>query len=66
MILFNFEYYAFDSIIYNTGVYEIVPGFIAGLVVAFVVSLSTKAPSKEIQDLYDSVKKVPDEQQEIA
>lgn len=62
MVLFNFEYYAFKSVIYNTGLYEIVPGFVLGLVSAVIVSLLTKAPSKEVQDLYDSVKKVADEQ----
>ncbi|MBQ3115459.1 MAG: sodium/proline symporter [Clostridia bacterium] len=63
MVLFNFEYYNFTSVIYNTGLYEIVPGFVLGLISAVAVSLFTKAPSKEIQDLYDSVKKVPDEEQ---
>ena len=37
----------------GTGVYEIVPGFIAGTVAAVVVSLSTKAPSKEVEELFD-------------
>lgn len=45
------------SWIYNTGLYEIVPGFIVGLIVAVVVTLTTKAPDKEILDLYDSVVK---------
>ena len=56
MIFFNLEYYGFKSIIYNTGLYEIVPGFIIGLIVAIVVSLLTKAPEKEITDLFDEVK----------
>ena len=37
----------------STGVYEIVPGFIAGLVIAVVVSLTTKAPGKEVEELFD-------------
>jgi len=36
-----------------TGIYELFPGFIAGLVCAVVVTLVDKAPSKEITDLYD-------------
>lgn len=55
MVLFNFEYYGFTSVAYNTQVYEIVPGFIVGLIVAVVVSLLTKAPSKEVTDLFDAV-----------
>ncbi len=35
------------------GVYEIIPGFIAGLIAAVVVSLCTKAPGKEVEDLFD-------------
>ena len=37
----------------STGVYEIIPGFAAGLVAALVASLASKAPSKEIEKLYD-------------
>lgn len=56
MVLFNLGYYGYDAIVYDTGVYEIVPGFIAGLVVAVVVSLGTKAPSEEVTALFDSIK----------
>ena len=62
MVLFNFEYYGFTSVIFNTGLYEIVPGFIIGMIVAFVVSLLTKAPEKEVMDLYDSVGESVEEQ----
>lgn len=55
MILFNFEYYGFTSVLFNTQIYEIVPGFIVGLIVSVVVSLMTKAPSKEVVDLFDAV-----------
>jgi sodium/proline symporter len=41
-----------DAVITNTGVYEIVPGFIFGLVVSIVVTLCTKAPSKQVEDIY--------------
>ena len=37
----------------GTGVYEIVPGFICGLIVAVAVSLCTKAPGKEVEALFD-------------
>ncbi len=39
----------------STGIYEIIPGFITGLAVAFVVSLLTKAPSEEVTAVYDKV-----------
>ncbi|MBR4692683.1 MAG: sodium/proline symporter PutP [Oscillospiraceae bacterium] len=37
----------------GTGVYEIVPGFIVGLIAAVIVSLATKAPGKEVEELFD-------------
>ena len=37
----------------STGVYEIVPGFIAGMIVAVLVSMATKAPAKEVEALFD-------------
>ena len=40
------------GLICNTGVYEIVPGFIIGGIVAVVVTLLTKAPSAEVEALY--------------
>ena len=36
-----------------TGVYELLPGFIAGFIFAVVVSLIDKKPSKEVEKLYD-------------
>ncbi len=36
----------------STGVYEILPGFIAGLVVAVVVTLATKAPATEVDAIF--------------
>ena len=36
----------------DTGIYEIVPGFIAGLIIAVVVTLATKAPGKEVEAIY--------------
>lgn len=40
------------GLITDTGVYEIVPGFIIGGIVAIVVTLLTKAPSAEVEALY--------------
>ena len=37
----------------STGIYEIVPGFLAGLVVAVVVSLCGKGPGKDVEALFD-------------
>ena len=37
------------------GLYEIIPGFLASLVVAVVVSLATKAPSNEVTAIFDKV-----------
>lgn len=37
----------------STGIYELFPGFIAGLVCAVVVTLMDKEPSKEVLDLFD-------------
>ena len=41
-----------EAVITNTGVYEIVPGFIVGAVAAIVVTLCTKAPSEEVENIY--------------
>lgn len=56
MILFNLEYYGFTSVIANTGLYEIIPGFVIGLAVAIGVSVFTKAPEKEVTELFEKVK----------
>ncbi|MBR1672400.1 MAG: hypothetical protein IJ702_05690, partial [Fretibacterium sp.] len=37
----------------HTGVYEIIPGFVAGLLAAVIASLSSPAPSEEVQALFD-------------
>lgn len=41
----------------STGVYEIIPGFFAGLIAAVVVSLLSKAPSQDVQNLFDKASK---------
>ncbi len=37
----------------GTGLYEIIPGFACGLIAAYVVSLATPAPGKDVQALFD-------------
>ena len=41
----------------STGVYEIIPGVLLGLLAAILVSLATKAPSQEVLELYHQGKK---------
>ena len=41
----------------STGLYEIIPGFIASLIAAVIVSLADKEPSEEITNVFDQVKK---------
>ncbi len=48
-------WYAFLSS--STGLYEIIPGFICGLIAAIVVSLISKKPSQEVCDLFEEAKK---------
>ena len=55
MVLFNLGYYGYNAVIADTGLYEIIPGFIISLVVAVAVSLYTKKPSLEIQQVFDEV-----------
>jgi sodium/proline symporter len=38
----------------GTGIYEIIPGFLAGLVAAVAVSYATKAPGKDVEKLFDT------------
>ena len=44
---------AWLALLSGTGLYELLPGFVAGLVAAVVVTLATKAPSKEVEALFD-------------
>ena len=63
MVFFNLEYYGFSSVIFNTELYEIVPGFICGILAGVIVSLCTKAPEKEVVELFDAVKKNDDDEE---
>ncbi len=40
------------AVIVPTGIYEILPGFVAGALAAVLVSLATKAPSKEVDEIF--------------
>ena len=42
----------------DTGLYEIIPGFFAGLAVGVVVSLLTPKPSAEVEKLFDDAVKM--------
>lgn len=42
-----------SALIKDTGIYEIVPGFIIGLIVSIIVTLVTKVPSAEVQKIYE-------------
>ena len=37
----------------GTGIYEIIPGFIAGFVAAVAVTLMDKAPDKDVEEIFD-------------
>ena len=39
----------------STGIYEIIPGFLAGLIVSVIVSLLTAAPSDDVTAIFDKV-----------
>ena len=45
----------------STGIYELFPGFIAGLICAVVVTLLDKKPAKEVTDLFDRAVSEEDE-----
>ena len=45
----------------STGVYELAPGFAAGLIAAVIVTLLTKKPAKEVEDLFDKAMAYEDE-----
>lgn len=40
----------------STGLYEIIPGFLCGLIAAVVASLLSEKPSKEVCDLFEKAK----------
>ncbi len=42
------------ALVYSTGIYEILPGFVAGMAAAIIASLCTKAPSAEVEAIFES------------
>ena len=44
----------------STGVYEIIPGFVCGLIAAIVVTLATKKPSADVAKLFENAKTYKD------
>ena len=42
--------------LFNTGIYEIIPGFFCGLLAAVIVSLISKKPSDEVLELFEQAK----------
>jgi len=42
------------AVIADTGIYEILPGFIAGLIAAVIATLATPAPSAEVEAIFDA------------
>lgn len=40
-----------------TGIYEIIPGFAAGLIVSIIVTLCTKAPGEDVEALFEKASK---------
>ena len=51
---FGVDFLWFKFLAASTGLYELLPGFVCGLIAAVVVSLISKAPSSEVTDLFDS------------
>ena len=44
----------------STGVYELLPGFVVGLVAAVIATMVTPAPSAEVNELFDKAKSFED------
>ncbi len=49
------------SFLASTGVYEIIPGALCGLIAAVVASKLSKAPGKDVEDLFDQAVKAVNE-----
>ncbi len=44
-----------------SGIYEIIPGFFAGLIAAVLVSLASKEPAEDVQELFEKAVRFTDE-----
>ena len=58
LLLFN---YGDKSLVYDSGIYEIIPGAIASLLAATLVTLVTNPPSKHVEMLFDDGVKISKE-----
>ncbi|MBQ3109122.1 MAG: sodium/proline symporter PutP [Clostridia bacterium] len=47
------------------GLYEIIPGFVLGLIAAVIVTLVTKKPSDEVTAIFDKVASAKDDEEDI-
>lgn len=65
MVLFNFEYYGFTSVVANTQIYELLPGFVLSMIAAVVTSILTPKPSDEVVALFDKAKDYRDEEDAV-
>jgi len=54
--------FGFNTCIFNTGIYEIIPGFIVSMIVAVVVTLLDKKPSDEVVAVFDKATSASDEE----
>ena len=45
-----------DLTIYNTHLYEIIPGFIVGMIFAVIVTLIDKKPSDDVVEMFEKSK----------
>ena len=43
-----------EAVIFNTNIYEILPGFLVGLLVAVIVTLATPAPNEKVQKIFET------------
>ena len=43
-----------EAIVYNTQIYEILPGFVCGLIVAVIVTLATPAPNDKVVGIFET------------
>ena len=58
IMVFVWEYLIGPLSPYLAKIYELVPAFVTAIIFIIVISLVTPAPSKEIQDTFDNVKKI--------
>ena len=43
-----------EAIVYNTGIYEIIPGFVVSAIVSVIATLCSKAPDEEVLAIYET------------